>query len=77
MIYAVTCRETKKRRVIFVGDNGAVKVNCVWSSKLNCTLNKNRVLLPLFFGTDPQSCALYVKTEADAQLVKSKLMELF
>lgn len=70
-------RDDKKRRVIFATDSGAVKMNSPFSAKLKMEVMGKKLSLPLFEGSEMVFCAVSVKTEADAELLKSKLLEYF
>ena len=65
------------RRVIFVIDSGAVKINCNFSKKMPVTVTGNKIRLPLCVGEGFASCLITVKMASDAELLKSKLEEYF
>ena len=73
----MTSSDDKTKRLIFVIDSGAVRVNSGFSNKLKVTLAKNSITLPLIDEGKLHPFCIKVKTEADAQLLKKKIEEAF
>lgn len=73
----LTSSDDKTKRLIFVIDSGAVRVNSGFSNKLKITLAKNSITLPLIDEGKLHPFCIKVKTEADAQLLKKKIEEAF
>ena len=52
-------------------------MNSPFSAKLRMEVTGKKLSLPLFEGKDMVFCSISLKTEADAELLKSKLQEYF
>lgn len=70
-------RDDKKKRLIFVIDSGAVKVNSSFSNKLHISITKNSLTLPLIDEGQLHPFCVKVKTEAEAEALKQKIEESF
>ena len=72
-----THRDDKSKRLIFVIDSGAVKVNSGFSNKLKINQTKNSLIMPLMDEGQLEQFCIKVKTEDDAKLLKEKIETAF
>lgn len=70
-------RDDKSKRLIFVIDSGAVKVNSGFSNKLKVNQSKNSIILPLVDEGKLEQFCVKVKTDDDAKDLKEAIEKAF